>query len=89
MLAYSLADYWEHHWQGQVTIHLAELTQPGGWASLFWMDGGTAGQQLQRLKERGVIDLYRVAPPYQVVRLWQEKDVFLERAYARAGAGDD
>lgn len=84
VLAYTLADYWEHHWQGQVTANLSDLTQPGGWASLFWMDPGTASEQLQKLKIRGVVDLYRVAPPYQVVRLWKDKEVFLERAYARA-----
>jgi hypothetical protein len=89
VLAYALADYWEHHWQGQVTVNLSELSRPGGWASLFWMDAGTMGQQLQRLKQHGVIDLYRVAPPYQVVRLWQEKHTFLEQAYARAGDADD
>jgi hypothetical protein len=89
VLAYTLADYWEHHWQGQVTVNLSELTVAGGWASLFWMDSGTAGEQLQRLKRHEMVDLYRVAPPYQVVRLWQDKEVFLERAYARAGAEDD
>ncbi|GIV17513.1 MAG: hypothetical protein KatS3mg022_2948 [Armatimonadota bacterium] len=89
VLAYTLADYWEHHWPGQVTVNLSDLTKAGGWASLFWMDSGTAGEQLQKLKLRGVVDLYRVAPPYQAVRLWQDKEVFLERAYARAGAEDD
>lgn len=89
VLAYTLADYWEHHWQGQVTVNLSELGQRGGWASLFWMDSGTMGQQLQKMKQCGVIDLYRVAPPYQVVRLWQDKAVFLERAYVRAGDEDD
>lgn len=88
-LAYALADYWEHHWQGQVTVNLSELTQQGGWASLFWMDSGMAGEQLHKLKQHGVIDLYRVAPPHQVVRLWQDKMVLLERAYARAGQTDD
>lgn len=89
VLAYTLADYWEHHWQGQVTVNLSALSQRGGWASLFWMDSGTMGQQLQKLKHRGVIDLYRVAPPYQVVRLWEDKNVLLERAYAQAGDEDD
>lgn len=89
VLAYTLADYWEHHWPGQVTVNLSEITQPGGWASLFWMEQGTVGEQLQRLKQHGVIDLYRVAPPYQVVRLWENRMVLLERAYERAGQPDD
>lgn len=89
VLAYTLADYWEHHWAGQVTVNLSELTHHGSWASLFWMDAGTAEGQLQKLKQYGVIDLYRVAPPYQVVRLWQDKAVFLEKAYARASYEHD
>ena len=86
MLAYTLADFWKHHWGEQVTVNLSELNKPGGWASLFWMDAGTMEQQLQQLKQEGIIDLYRVAPPYQVVRLWGEQHDFLERAYAGAGS---
>ncbi|MEO0248788.1 MAG: DUF4007 family protein [candidate division WOR-3 bacterium] len=84
VLAFTLADSWSYHWPDQLTVNLSELGTPGGWASLFLMDGGTLGQQLQKLKEKGVLDIYRVAPPYQVVRLWkeEEKGEFLARAYA-------
>jgi len=86
VLAYTLADFWKHHWGEQLTVNLSELSKPSGWASIFWMDAGTMGQQLQQLKQEGVIDLYRVAPPYQVVRLWGEQHDFLERVYAGAGS---
>lgn len=84
VLAFTLVDFWACHWPDQLTVNLSELSRPGGWASLFLMDGGTLGQQLQRLKDKGVVDIFRVAPPYQVVRLWKEgeKEKFLERAYA-------
>lgn len=84
VLAFTLADYWSYHWPNQVTVNLEALLSPGSWASLFLMDEGALGEQLQKLKENGVVDIYRVAPPYQVVRLWkdEEKGEFLVRAYA-------
>jgi hypothetical protein len=89
VLAYTLADYWQYHWPDQVTVNLAELNKPGGWASLFWLDEDALWQQLQRLQQAGVLEVYRVAPPYQVVRLWRDKNAFLNQIYEQRSGEDD
>lgn len=89
VLAYTLADYWEHHWSDRLTVNLSDLGRPGGWASLFWMNQGAMGRQLSLLKQEGVIDLHRVAQPYQVVKLWADKVQFLEKIYGGKGTEAD
>ncbi len=89
VFAYALADYWEHHYPNQVTINLDSLSEPGGLAKIFWLDAGTLSRYLQTLKQEGVIDLYRVAPPYQVVKLWDNRHTLLERIYDRRSTEDD
>ncbi len=79
--AYALADYWENTWSGQKTINLAELTEPGAFASIFLIGSGQLEQLLEELRREGILDLYRNVPPYQVARLWSDKDVVLERLY--------
>jgi len=87
--AYALADYWEHHYPNQVTIPLSELSQPGGLRSVFWLEQGALMRLLQTLKSEGVLDVYRVAPPYQVVKHWDGKELFLERIYDRSRPEND
>ncbi len=89
VFAYALADFWEHHYPNQVTINLNSLSEPGGLTKIFWMDAGTLGRHLQTLKQEGVIDLYRVASPYQVVKLWDNPSALLERIYDRRSTEDD
>lgn len=80
-LAYALADYWERAWGQQATVNLAELTETGGFASIFSMGSGQLERALEQLRDQGVLELYRTAPPYQVVRLWTDKDVLLSRIH--------
>lgn len=80
-LAYALAGFWESTWGQQVTINLSELTEPGGFASIFSMGSEQLEQTLGHLRGEGVLELYRTAPPHQVVRLWTNKNALLERIY--------
>ncbi len=80
-LAYALADHWERTWGQQATVNLPELTEPGGFASIFSIGSEQLGQALERLRDEGVLELYRTAPPHQVVRLWTNKDALLGRIY--------
>ncbi|MDQ3638609.1 MAG: DUF4007 family protein, partial [Actinomycetota bacterium] len=80
-LAYALADYWENTWAQQVTINLSELTEPGGFVSIFSIGSEQLEQALGQLRDQGVLELYRTAPPYQVVRLWTDKNTLFERIY--------
>lgn len=79
--AYALADYWEGIWGQQVTINLSELTEPGGLANIFSIGSEQLEQALGQLRDQGVLELYRTAPPYQVVRLWTDKNTLFERIY--------
>lgn len=80
-LAYALADCWESIWGQQATVNLAELTEPGEFASIFSMGSGQLELALGQLQDQGALELYRTAPPYQVVRLWTDKNALLERIY--------
>lgn len=80
-VAYALADYWESTWGQDKTINLAELTEPGGFADIFLMGSEQLEQTLEQLGSNGILELYRTAPPYQVVRLWEDKNTLLERIY--------
>jgi hypothetical protein len=80
-LAYALAEYWQGRWGGQKTVNLAELSEPGSFASIFLIGSAQLERLLEELRREGVLDLYRNVPPYQVARLWSDKDELLERLY--------
>ncbi len=81
VVAYALADYWEAHYGQQVTVSLDELAREDGFARVMWMDHRKLDEALDGLKREGIVDLYRVAPPYQVARLWASKAELLARLY--------
>lgn len=80
-LAAALADYWPAVFGGRVTVDLTELTQPGGFFSLFLLGGDGADEALWSLARTRLVELHRVAPPYQVARLWGDDGSPLEQAY--------
>jgi len=82
--AYALADYWTHQWGDRVTVNLSDLFEPGGLSSIFFLDAPMVENLLVILRQENLIDLYRVAPPYQLVRKWgpDTPRSLLERAYA-------
>lgn len=82
VVAYTLADHWEAHYGQQVTVSLDELAREDGFARVMWMDHRQLDEALDGLKRQGIVDLYRVAPPYQVARLWANKEELLDRLYA-------
>lgn len=80
-LAYALADYWSVKWEKSVTVALHQFLEPGGVPDLFWLGTSDFDARLAELQRMKVLDVYKVAPPFQVVRLWNTKDEILERAY--------
>ena len=80
-LAYALADYWQGRWGEKKMANLSELSEPGAFASVFMIGSEQLEQSLDELRREGVLDLYRNVPPYQVARLWSDKDELLERLY--------
>jgi len=80
-LAYALADYWETMFSGRATVNLRELTEPLGFGSLFLLGSGAMAGALSSLQAQRLVEVHRVAPPYQVVRLWGDPTPLLLRIY--------
>jgi hypothetical protein len=80
-VACALADYWAAQFGEQTTVSLSELARDDGFTRVMWMNYRQLDEALEALRREGVVDLYRVAPPYQVARLWSSKDDLLARLY--------
>jgi hypothetical protein len=70
-LAYALADYWEGNYAGQVGVNLSDLAAEHGFAGLFMLGTSTFGSILAHLQRENVLEVHRIAPPYQIVRRWE------------------
>jgi len=81
VVAFALADYWATYFGDQVTVSLSELAKDDGFARLMWMNYRQLDEVLMALKRENIVDLYRVAPPYQLVRRWSNKGELLARLY--------
>ncbi len=80
-VAYALADYWEAHYGDQATVSLSELARQDGFARVMWMDSRRFEAALEELRREGLVDLFRIAPPFQIARLWSDKSDLLEQLY--------
>jgi hypothetical protein len=83
VFAYALVDTWRQLWPDRVTVNSASLFEPGGLSSIFFLDESHVDQLVVSMAREGLIDLYRVAPPYQLVRRWEgdPRGQILERVY--------
>ena len=79
-LGYALADYWLAHYGERLTANLDDLTGKN-FAGIFLMGEKGLTDLLIELKREGMIDLYRIAHPYQVVLLQPNPALALERLY--------
>ena len=62
-------------------MNLDDLTARGGLGSIFLMGSGRMNSYLQRLQRKGVVDIFIVSPPYQVVLQETDEQGILERLY--------
>lgn len=79
-LGYALADYWQAHYGERLTVNLDDLIGKN-FAGLFLLGEEGLTELLIELKQEGVIDLHRIAHPYQVVLLQPSLEFALERLY--------
>lgn len=83
--AYALVDHWGRVWQEQLTVGLDWLYQPGSLASLLLLDQSQVEDYLGRLQRDGWVEIFRVAPPFQLVRRWtdskEKRRAALQRLY--------
>ena len=82
VVAYAILDFWKTHFPERTTINLDELTEENGVADIFMIGAGKIANVLQKMQLEGFVDLYRVAPPYQVVLLRPDLEALLEKIYA-------
>lgn len=80
--AYALVDYWKTTYgEDRLTVNLDDLTARGGLGSIFLMGSGRMNSYLQRLQRQGIVDIFIVSPPYQVVLQETDEQAILERLY--------
>ena len=82
VIAYALADYWEANHGDQVTVDLDVLFRDDGFARVLWTAPSYLEKGLEELRRRGIVDIHRVAPPYQVTRRWASKNELLGLLYS-------
>lgn len=81
VVAFAVADFWDHAWPGRASVNLSWLNEQGGPASLLLMNSGEMSDALREMQNAGLVEVHRVAPPYQVFRLWGDSTKLLERVY--------
>lgn len=79
-LGYALADYWSANFSGRLTINLDDLVH-GSFAAIFLLGEDRLIQLLLQLKQEGMVDLYRISRPYQVVLLQPSAEYALQKLY--------
>ena len=80
-VAAALADYWAGPLGGRATVDLDELARPGGFFSLFFLGTEQATTVLQALQRARLVEVNRLAPPFQVARLWDDPAAVVARLY--------
>jgi hypothetical protein len=80
-LGYALAEYWQAHYGERLTVNLDDLTG-ARFAGLFLLGEIGLTNLLMQLKQEGLVDLFRISRPYQVVLLQPNPEFALERLYA-------
>lgn len=83
--AYALADTWAERWADRVGVNLDETREVG---ALLLMGSGTLNARLRAMQERGMIEVQRRHPPYQVTRLSLDPAAVLEHLYERDDGGE-
>ncbi|MCA9963063.1 MAG: DUF4007 family protein [Anaerolineales bacterium] len=79
--AVALLDFWQYQFPNRITVNLDELYVEGGLTSIFMIGEGRINRYLRTLQQEGIVDVFRVAPPYQVVLLNPDPTFALDKLY--------
>lgn len=80
-IACSLVSFWQMLYPDMATVHLNNILTEGFFTSIFMISQGSFNRTLETLQREGVLEVFRVAPPYQVALLHRNLDYYLERMY--------
>lgn len=81
-VAVGLVEYWKAFFPQQVTINMSSLTTESGLANIFMVSRSRLQMILEEMREAGVVELFRVAPPYQVALLNDNLEILFSRMYS-------
>ncbi|WP_448544105.1 DUF4007 family protein [Roseiflexus sp.] len=76
----ALVEYWGVHYKGRLTINLDDLIEKK-FAGVFLLGEERLTDLLLQLKQEGMIDLYRISRPYQIVLLQPDCEYVLQKIY--------
>ncbi len=82
VFAYALIDYWQSEYSTRLGINLSEVTDEGKLSSIFLMDDRMVNDTLNELEREGIVQVFRTAPPHQLMLLTQNKEMILRKVYA-------
>jgi hypothetical protein len=79
-----LVDYWAAKWGTAREVLLSDLTG-GELAELLLLSSGEVNSLLREVSKRGLVNLQRRTPPFQVIRLWDSpQQVWQSQLFAEA-----
>ncbi|GAB4499011.1 MAG: hypothetical protein OHK0052_13270 [Anaerolineales bacterium] len=78
---YMLLDYWQANYPTYQTVNLLDLSEAGSLRSLLLLSSGQFGWLLNDLQQAGILEVYRISPPYQVALLHRDPYSLLEKIY--------
>lgn len=81
VFAVALLDFWQYQFPNRVAVNLDDLYVEGGLTSIFMIGEGRINRYLLTLQQEGIVDVFRVAPPYTVVLLNPDPTFALDRLY--------
>lgn len=79
-VGYALADYWHERYNERLTINLDDLIH-SDFAAVFLLGEERLTELLIQLKQEGMLDLYRISRPYQIVLLQPSLEYALQKMY--------
>jgi hypothetical protein len=83
-IACALVSFWQIKYPDMATMHLNNIINEGFFTSIFMISQGSFNSTLETLQREGVLEVFRVAPPYQVALLHRDLDFYLERMYGNS-----